>query len=91
MRTKVYIPLGKPPGSYGNSHLDDCLGAPCPTGYLAAGYVEMNQDLKAAHEQIAQLREEAKEAVKLQPARRLTVEETCARAIEARRRRESKP
>lgn len=53
---KPFIPKGKPPGSYGCLHLDDCLGAQCPTGYLAAGWVEMNNDLREAHRIIDELR-----------------------------------
>lgn len=59
MKHKIFVaPQSKHlKSAYGHLHLDDCLGAPCPTGYLAAGYLEMNRDLEsvcrgsdAAHE-----------------------------------------
>jgi hypothetical protein len=88
MKRDVYIPPGLPPGSYGNMHLEACLGFPCPTGYLAAGYVEMNEDLRSAHVEIAKLRATLAESVGASNRVRLSASYISSRAIASRKRRE---
>ena len=90
MKYDVFIPNGKPPGSYANMHLESCRGAKCPTGYLADGYVEMNMDLKSAHDEIRTLKDVAAHRDVIARQCELNAMYISQRAIEARKRRERK-
>ena len=54
---RVFHPPSKKGMYSGEAHIDDLLGSPCPSGYLAAGFMEMNTDLRVAYDTIAKCRD----------------------------------